>query len=120
MGSPHVLLLDSQILWWVFLPIAVVMLLIALGRHYATLLIQVTPQSTRDQIQKTQLLRRSQRLRMHSHFLPEAAWAMRQRFLVSKALIKPVKPVASAEADGAAPAPEMPQQDPMVLHAPPP
>ena len=54
-GVP-VIALDGQILWWVLLPITVVMFLLGILRHYASLLIADKASATRKVTKNSRVL----------------------------------------------------------------
>lgn len=101
--------LDPRIRDWVLLPIFIVMFLQGVLRHYVQVLLQDEKKVNLPALERTELLRRSQRLRGNSMFIPPSALRMRKAYFVQKAFKE--KPKSETEGQQ----PEMPAQDPLAM-----
>merc|ERR1712168_1257823 len=71
---------DSNIRFWVFLPIVVVTFLIGVIRHYATILLSSEKKVEPNQIADSQALIRSRMLRENGKYIPKQSLLMRKEF----------------------------------------
>jgi len=74
------LLLDSDIRFWVFLPIVVITFLVGIIRHYISILLSTQKKVELQQVQDSQALIRSRFLRENGKFLPKQAFLTRKHF----------------------------------------
>lgn|ERR1711920_64733 len=77
------LILDPSIRDWVVLPMVLVMVLVGLVRHYATLLMKSTPKSELNTLKQMQTLKRAQMLRGNGKFVRTSSIAQRVKFFVA-------------------------------------
>ncbi|KAI3382069.1 hypothetical protein SNEBB_005968 [Seison nebaliae] len=77
------ILLDSDIRIWVFLPIAVISLLVGIIRHYLTLYFVSDRKVELNQIADSQLLLKSKVLRENGIFIPKEAYLIRRHRLLN-------------------------------------
>jgi hypothetical protein len=116
------ILLDSAILYWVLLPICMVMVMQGILRQYVSILLRddkrpgasrlgPSKSSLLEQTANALLLRRSARLRSTAKYLNSASFKMRKKYL-SSAFEEAPKP---EEADANDPAAAMGGGDPMAM-----
>jgi len=74
------LILDTKIRDWVFIPLVVIMFILAILRHNLTKLWQVTKKGNLKSIMEAQILQRSRRLRINANKIPLSAFKMRKNF----------------------------------------
>jgi len=98
--------LDPRIRNWVFIPIFIVVFAQHMVRIYLTLLLRDEKKVDVENMEKMQLLRRSQRLRMSHHVIPPSAFRMRKNWLIQKAFAQGDKKTAPDPRE---------QQDPMAM-----
>jgi len=84
-SSDDRIVLDPSILYWVLVPIVLVMFLQGILRQYITVLLSDEKKTLLSTLHKSLLLRRSGRLRSNGHFLPGGAYRMRKAYFVQKA-----------------------------------
>ena len=60
-----------------------------ISRHFANSLIQTTAKFQFEQIKLTNLVKRSQRIRLNSYVLPSQVWLKRKNYFINNALQKP-------------------------------
>jgi hypothetical protein len=102
------IILDPRIRDWVLLPIFFVMILQGILRQYVSVLLTDRKRTSAESVEQNSLLRRSQMLRAHAHFLPSSAFRMRKRYLIEKEF----RPRTSTT-EGATP--PNPMQDPFAM-----
>jgi len=74
------LLLDSNIRFWVFLPIVIITFLIGILRHYVTILLSSEKKVDLQQVTDSQALIRARHLRENGRFIPKKSFQMRKDF----------------------------------------
>ncbi|KAK7868967.1 hypothetical protein R5R35_002598 [Gryllus longicercus] len=74
------LLLDSQIRVWVFLPIVVITFLVGVVRHYVSILLASQKKVELQQVQDSQVMIRSHKLRENGKYIPKQSFLMRRHF----------------------------------------
>ncbi|KAG9509042.1 ER membrane protein complex subunit 3 [Fragariocoptes setiger] len=78
------LLLDTDIRLWVFLPIVIITFLIGVLRNYVTILLMSTKKLELQQVQDSQALIRARLLRENGKYLPKNSYLMRRHFFNSE------------------------------------
>jgi len=78
------LLLDSDIRFWVFLPIVVITFLVGVVRHYVSILLSSQKKVELQQVQDSQVIIRSRCLREHGKYIPKQSFLMRRQFFNSE------------------------------------
>jgi len=79
------IVLDPKIRDWVLMPIVIVMILQGVLRQYVSVLLTDEKKANLPVLQKTLLLRRSNRLRANSHIIPLSSFKMRKAYFIQKA-----------------------------------
>ncbi|XP_069101269.1 ER membrane protein complex subunit 3-like [Argopecten irradians] len=74
------LLLDSNIRFWVFLPIVVITFLTGIIRHYVTILLSSEKKTELQQVSDSHALIRSRMLRENGKYIPKQSFMMRKHF----------------------------------------
>lgn len=74
------LLLDSNIRFWVFLPIVVITFFTGIIRHYVTILLSSEKKSELQQVSDSHALIRSRILRENGKYIPKQGFIMRKNF----------------------------------------
>ena len=78
------LVLDSQVRFWVFIPIVIITFLFGLARHYASLLMTSQKKGNVQQLGDAHYITRSHFLRENGKYLPKASFDSRRRFLADR------------------------------------
>ncbi|XP_049836281.1 ER membrane protein complex subunit 3 [Schistocerca gregaria] len=74
------LVLDSNIRFWVFLPIVVITFLFGVLRHYVSILLASQKKPELQQVQDSQVMIRARLLRENGKYLPKQSFLMRRHF----------------------------------------
>lgn len=74
------LFVDSNIRFWVFLPIVVITFLVGVVRHYVSILLSSQKKIELQQVKDSQVIIRSRTLRENGKYIPKQSFVMRRHF----------------------------------------
>jgi len=112
------IMLDPAILRWVLLPILIVMFMQGILRQFVSELLASPKTPSLEEIRRTQLLIRSQRLRANAQFISPAAFRMRKAYLTQKALPNAQRALQESSNTNTAAAPNSTTGNTAVVAAP--